>query len=48
MDTHNYEKEQTTLQLMDELAKGRKSGETEGWISPEEMRTHFEIKGKKP
>ncbi len=41
MDIQDYEKTQTTLRLMGELAKGRKSGETEGWISPQEMREYF-------
>mgnify|MGYP002626392572 CR=1 FL=1 len=30
-----------TLKLLNELDKGRKSGEAEGWLSPEEMRAHF-------
>ena len=29
---------------MNELAKGRKSGEQEGWLEPEEMRAHFRAK----
>ena len=37
----SYEKTQATLQLMNELAKGRRSGETEGWLSTEEVRAHF-------
>ena len=42
VDIRDYEKTQATLKLMGELAKGRKSGDTEGWLTPEEMRAHFE------
>ena len=42
LDIRDYEKTQATLKLMGELAKGRKSGDTEGWLTPEEMRAHFE------
>ena len=41
LDMQDYEKTQAKLQLMSELAKGRKSGETDGWISSEEMRKRF-------
>lgn len=41
LDMQDYEKIQATLRLMSELAKGRKSGETEGWLSQEQMREHF-------
>lgn len=44
MDIQDYEKTQATLRLMHELAKGRRSGETEGWLSPEDMRAHFRAK----
>ena len=40
-NTCDYEREQAVLQLMSELAKGRRSGETEGWLTPEEIRAHF-------
>ena len=42
VDIQDYEKTQATLKLMGELVKGRKSGDTEGWLTPEEMRAHFE------
>ena len=42
VDIQDYEKTQATLKLMGELAKGRKSGDTEGWLTPKEMRAHFE------
>lgn len=41
VDIHDYEKTQATLRLMSELAKGRKSGEENGWLTPEEVRAHF-------
>ena len=40
-NTCDYEREQAVLQLMSDLAKGRRSGETEGWLTPEEIRSHF-------
>lgn len=42
LDIRDYEKTQATLKLMNELARGRKSGETEGWLTPEDVRAHFE------
>ena len=44
VDMRDYEKTQATLLLMNELGKGRRSGETEGWLSSEEMREHFRAK----
>lgn len=41
VDIKDYEKTQATLRLMRELEKGRRSGETEGWLTPEEVRAHF-------
>ena len=41
VDIHDYEKTQATLKLLGELEKGRISGETEGWLSPEEVRKNF-------
>lgn len=41
LDMQDYEKTQAVLRLMNELAKGRKSGATEGWLSSKEMREHF-------
>ena len=41
LDIQDYEKIQATLRLMGELAKGRRFGETEDWLSSEEMRGHF-------
>lgn len=44
VDIQDYEKSQATLRLMNELAKGRRSGEAEGWLSSEEMREFFRAK----
>lgn len=41
VDMQDYEKAQATIRLMNELAKGRSSGETEGWLSSEDMRVRF-------
>ena len=41
LDMQDYERTQATLRLMNELAKGQHSGETEGWLSEEEIRAHF-------
>ena len=47
VDMHDYEKAQATIRLRNEIAKGRRSGETEGYISAEDMRAHFRAKKKK-
>ena len=36
-----YDKMEAQLKLMCELNAGRKSGEEEGWISADEVRSHF-------
>lgn len=41
VDLQDYEKTQAPLRLMNELAKGRRSGETEGWLTLEEVMAHF-------
>ena len=41
VDIQDFETAQATLKLMSELAKGRRSGETEGYLTPEDMRAHF-------
>lgn len=41
LDMQDYEKMQATLRLMSELESGRESGETEGWLRPQEVRAHF-------
>lgn len=41
LDIEDYERTQATLRLLGELEKGRRSGETRGWLTPEEVRAHF-------
>lgn len=41
LDMEDYEKTQATLMLMNELEKGRKSGEEQGWLSTDDVRAHF-------
>lgn len=36
-----YDKMEVQLKLMCELNAGRKSGEEEGWVSAEDVRSHF-------
>lgn len=44
IDMQDYEKMEAMLRLTSELAKGRRSGETEGWLNPEDVRAHFREK----
>ena len=44
VDIQDYEKTKATLQLMNELAKGKKSGEENGWLSSADVRAHFRAK----
>lgn len=37
VDIHDYDRTQATIRLMNELAKGRKSGEEKGWLTLEEV-----------
>jgi len=37
IDMDDYEKTQATITLLSELAKGKKSGEEEGWLSQTEV-----------
>lgn len=41
IDIKDYEKTKATLELMNELAKGKKSGEEKGWLSSDDVREHF-------
>ena len=43
VDIQDYEKTQATIRLMNELAKGRRSGETEGWLTLEAVEEHLGI-----
>ena len=44
VDIADYEKTQATIKLMNELNKGRKSGEEKGWVLHEAVKAHFEGK----
>jgi prevent-host-death family protein len=44
VDMAEYEKTQATIKLMSELARGRKSGEEQGWHSHEDVRARFKEK----
>ena len=44
VDIIDYEKTQATIKLLGELNKGRKSGEEQGWLSPKDVKAHFDKK----
>lgn len=44
IDMRDYEKTQATLQLMSELAIGKKSGEKDGWFPSSDVREHFKAR----
>ena len=37
VDIRDYDRTQATIRLMNELAKGRKSGDEKGWLTLEEV-----------
>ena len=41
VDILDYEKAKATIQLVNELAKGKKSGEEKGWLSVDEVKAHI-------
>ena len=43
LDIQDFEKTQAIIRLMNELAKGRRSGETEGWLTLEAVEEHLGI-----
>lgn len=43
VDMHDYEKTQATIRLMNEIAKGRRSGKTEGWLTLEAVEKNLGI-----
>ena len=43
VDIQDYERTQATIRLMNELAKGRKSGEEKGWLTLEAVEEHLGI-----
>ena len=44
MEIQDNETIQATLCLMNELAQRRASGETEGWLSSDDIKAHFHAK----
>ena len=44
LDMQDFERIQATIQLMNELTKGKKSGEEKGWLSPDDVKAHFQMK----
>ncbi len=40
------DKEEATERLLSEIEKGRRSGETEGWLSVDEVEAHFRKKAE--
>jgi prevent-host-death family protein len=44
LDMQDYERMQAAARLINEAAKGRKSGEEKGWVSAESAREHFHAK----
>lgn len=47
-DMRDYDRRQAAMYLMSVLAKGRKSGEEEGWLTSEDLRKHFRSKANDP
>lgn len=43
LDMQDFEKMQVTLRVMNELAKGRKSGEEKGWLTLENVEKQLGI-----
>lgn len=44
LDIQDYEKAQATIQLMNELAKGRASGEKNGWLTLEAVEQNLGLR----
>lgn len=43
LDMEDYEKTQATIRLLNEISKGRRSGETEGWLTMEAVEKNLGI-----
>lgn len=46
VDIYDYERTQATIRLMNELEKGRRSGEEKGWLTPEDVGEHFKTRAE--
>lgn len=44
IDIQEYEKVKATMMLLEELAKGKKSGEENGWLTMAEVRHHLQVR----
>lgn len=44
VDIQDYEKAEATFALMQELAIGKKSGEEEGWLLSDDVKSYFAVK----
>lgn len=45
LDIEDYERSVASLVLLNELEKGKKSGEEKGWLSQEDVKAHFKTRG---
>lgn len=45
IDMSDYDRLTAESHLFVELEKGRESGERDGWLTPDEVRSHFASKG---
>ncbi|MGM9561981.1 MAG: type II toxin-antitoxin system prevent-host-death family antitoxin [Phascolarctobacterium sp.] len=41
LDILDYEKAKATIQLANELTKGKQAGESKGWLSADEVKAHL-------
>ena len=48
VDMRDYEKLAATIRLMNELEKGKRSGEEKGWLTLETVEKNLGITGKSP
>ncbi|MEY8365790.1 type II toxin-antitoxin system prevent-host-death family antitoxin [Anaerovoracaceae bacterium 41-7] len=44
LDMRDFEKMQATIALMNELARGKNSGEEKGWLSADDVKAHFKMR----
>ena len=44
VDMRDFEKMQATIALMNELARGKNSGEEKGWLSSDDVKAHFKMR----
>ena len=44
VDMRDFEKMQATIALMNELARGKNSGEETGWLTADDVKAHFKMR----